>query len=203
METMTNLDAKVEELQRELGGQASTLKDLTDILADEARKLIRRDQIACLNQLKARIMEELEHIQRMETVARTDFNKGKLISSLITFAIGTPIAAARGEKDPVSTGAKLVKSVLDERAPFGTTLVAVGKDGIPSDVGVTPVSHLARQSRISESEVMVRLQSGSYLFMTPEVFVRVLAKIQSRLLDGSVSLPVPFEQVASEMRECA
>lgn len=203
METMTNFDRRAEKLHRELSGQTSALKDLTAIFADEARALIQHDQIACLNDLKARIIKEVEHIQRMETVACTDFNKGKLISSLTAFGVGALFAAARGHKDPISTGAKLVKSVLDERAPFGTILITVGKGGIPSDVEVTPVSRLARQSHISESQVKARLQRGGCLFMTPEEFVRVLSKVQSRLFDGSMSLPVPIEQLANEMRECA
>lgn len=203
METVTNFARRVEELQRELGEQTSSLKRLTAIFADKARKLIQQDQIACLNELKTRIVDEVEHIQRMETVAHTNFNKGKLISSPIAFGVGALFAAARGDKDPISTGAKLVKSVLDERAPFGTILVAVGKGGIPSDVEVTPVSRLARQSHISESQVRADLQRGGYLFMTPEEFVGVLSKVQSRLLDGSMSLPVLIEQVANEMRVCA
>ena len=168
------------------------------IWADEAQKLIQHDQIACLNDLKARIIEEVEHIQWREMVACTDFSKAKFISSLTSFGVGALSPTGGSHKEPISTGTKLAKSVSDEKALFGATLITVGKGGIPSVVGATPVSSLARQSHINDPQVRARLQRGGCLFMTREQFVRVLSNVQSRLFNGSVSLPVPIEQVAKK-----
>lgn len=97
----------------------------------------------------------------------------------------------------------MAKSVLDESVPFGIILIAVGKGGLPDNVRVIQVSRLVRESNIKESEVTAKLQDDNCLFMTPETFARVLSNVQSRALDGSMSLSVPIEQLTREMREDA
>ena len=168
------------------------------IWADEAQKLIQHDQIACLNDLKARIIEAVEHIHRREMIACSDFSKAKFISSLTSFGVGALSPIGGSHKDSISTGMKLAKPVLDEKALLDATLITVGKGGIPSIVGVTQVSSLARQSHINDPQVRGRLQRGGCLFMTREQFVRVLSKVKSRLFDGPVSLPVPVEPLAKK-----
>jgi len=97
----------------------------------------------------------------------------------------------------------LAKSVLDESVPFGIILIAVGKGGLPDNVRVIPVSRLARESNIKESELKAKLQDGSCLSMTAGTFVRLLSNVQAKVLDGAMSLPVPIEQLTREMREGA
>jgi len=62
---------------------------------------------------------------------------------------------------------------------------------------------LARQSHINEFEVKARLQGSGCISMTPTTFARLVSNVQSRVLDGSMSLPVPIEQLTMEMRDSA
>lgn len=201
MESMIDLDAWLEGMVGKVRAHTDATRELAAILADDARRLTQHDQAACLRSLKARLTEEVEHFQRMETAAYTGYSQGKLISGLAAFAIGGLFGAASGRKDPVSAGWRLAKSVLDKNVPFHIVLIAVGKEGIPQDVRVIPISRLARDSNTTESNVKAALKNGGCLLMTPDTVTRVLSDLESRVLDGSVSLPVSIEELGKEMSE--
>ena len=85
-------------------------------------------------------------------------------------------------------------SVMSKTVPFGNVLIDIGKEGIPEDVRVIPISRLARESNRSELEVKTSLTHDGYLLMTTEVFTQVLDKTKSEILDVSFPLPIKISE---------
>jgi len=86
-------------------------------------------------------------------------------------------------------------SVLSKTVPFGTVLIRIGKEGIPEDVKVIPVSRLARESKRSKSDVVASLKRNGYLMMTLQVFTQALDKTKSEILSGSLYLPIKISEI--------
>jgi len=198
---MSELEGQFKELRREVTRQKVALERLALVIAHCARTLLHHDQAACLRNLKARIMKEVEEVRGLENSASIGSNQGKLAGSLVAFVLGSSFAAAAGQKSPVSAGARLFKSALARNRPFGAVLIAVGREGLPQDVKVVPLSRLARESNTPESEVSTTFQNRGYLLMKPETFVEVLCNLERKVLDGSMSLPVDIEPIASELKK--
>ena len=60
---------------------------------------------------------------------------------------------------------------------------------------IIPVSCFARELNKTEAEVEASLKGNGYLLMTPEVFAKILEKVEREILDGSVSLPMAIDEV--------
>ena len=73
--------------------------------------------------------------------------------------------------------------------------------GLPEDVQVVSLSHLARDSKRSEVEVRNGIQNLGYVLLAPLAFSALLDNLESKILDGSVSLPMSTEQIANEPEE--
>ena len=73
--------------------------------------------------------------------------------------------------------------------------VAIGKEGLPEDVEVAPISRLARESNKSELDVRVNLQVNGYLLMTPEAFIQILDKAERGIHGGTISLPIDIDKL--------
>lgn len=198
---MSELEGQFKELQREVTRQKVALEELALVIAQCATILLHHDQAACLRSLKARIMKEVEEVRGLENSASTGSNQGKFAGSLVAFALGSSFAAPAGQESPVSAGARLFKSALDRNRPFGAVLIAVGREGLPHNVEVVPLSRLARESNTPESEVSTTVKNRGYLLMKPETFVEVLCNLERKVLDGSMSLPVNIAQIAAELRK--
>jgi hypothetical protein len=199
MESMTACGQYVEVLCHQAKEQAATLEPLGDTFAQEAKRLVRYDQAVCLRSLKARVLSEVDNIQRMETAASDGFTKATLITGMTKLALGGLAAAVVRNSSVLSVGAHLAESDLTRTAPFGNVMVAVGHGGLPDDVEVISLSRLARELDRLESDIEAALQTRGYLLMTPEAFSRVLTVLERRVLDGSLSLPVTSEQLPGEL----
>ncbi len=90
-------------------------------------------------------------------------------------------------------------SVLSREVPFGTVLITIDKQGIPEGVKVVSISRLARESNISESEVEKSLKHDGCLLMTPKAFAKVLERVDSEILNGSVSLPLGIDEFTKQI----
>ena len=88
---------------------------------------------------------------------------------------------------------------MSKKFPFGNVLISIGKEGLPEDLKIIPVSRFARESNKTESEVETSLKHDGYLLMTPEVFAKVLEKVYSDILDGSVCLPLARSEVMKQL----
>ena len=199
METAGEFNRRLKQLQCQLRRQTAAVEELGRVLVRCAKTVLGRDQAFSLDSLKARIMREVDDARLTEIVASNEFNRRKLTRGILNFAAGALSAAVAGQKDPLSRGAKLILPVLDQKAPFGTVLVAVGKEGLPNDVAVVPLSWLARQSKKGEQEIRDILQESGCLLVEPEAYALFMDNLKRRVLDGSVSLPMSVEQTASEL----
>ena len=199
MEGIADFEKWVGAMRLELGQQQDIARRLAVAFVESNMRLIRHDQVARLEILKSRINKEVEGIEQMESAAQIGHAKGTLLNSGLTFAFGSLAMKAIGRKDFLKIGAQMAGAPLSRKVPFGSVLIGIGKEGIPGDIRVIPISRLARESSMSESEVETSLKHDGYLLMTPEVFAKVLEKVDSEILDGSVCLPLAKSEVMKQL----
>ena len=199
MEGIADFEKWIREICSELEQQQDTARQLAATFVENNMQLIRHDQVARLEVLKYRINSEVEDIERMESAAQTGYAKGTLLDSGLTFIFGSLFMNAIGRKDSLEIGAQMAGSVLSKTVSFDNVLIGIGKEGIPKDVTVVPVSRLARESNRSESEVEANLKRDGYLLMTPQVFTQALDKVKSEILDGSLSLPIKISEITKRI----
>ena len=199
MENIADFEEWIREMRSELGQQVDIAKRLAVAFAETDTQLVRHDQVSQLEILRSRISSEVENIERMESASQTGYAKGTLLNSGLTFALGSLSMKAIGRKDSLEIGAQMARSTLSRKAPFGTVLIGIGKEGIPEDVKVIPVSRLARESKNSESDVVASLKRNGYLMMTPQVFTQALDRVEREILDGSLSLPIKISKMTKRI----
>jgi len=199
METIADFVHLIGAMRSELGQQVIALEKLVVAFAESDTQLIRHDQVARLRILKARIMREVEDIERMESAAQMGSTKGLLLGGGVAFTLGGLFMAVRGRKDATHVGAKLAQSILTRAVPFGTVLIAVGKGGLPDDLKIVPLSRFSRESNRSELEVEASLKYNGYLLMTRDIFIKVLDKVECGILDGSFSLPMAVDEIIKQI----
>ena len=199
METVADFEKWIKIMRSELGQQVITVRRLAVTFTENNKQLIRHDQVVRLRILNSRIMEEVENVKRIESASQISSTKGALLGSGTVFTFGSLFMAAKGRKDAFETGARLAGSVLSRKIPFGTVLITIGREGIPEDVKVVSISHLARESSRSESEVIANFRNNGYLSMTPETFTHLLDKVERGILDGSVCLPLARSKVMKQL----
>jgi len=196
METIVNLSTRIKQLSLEVEQQTVAVSELAVSFADGAQRQVRNDQAILLRSLKTRIMWEVENIRRMELAAQSRDNNITLFGKApAAFIFGSLYTAATRHKDAYKTGVKLAGSVLSKEIPFGMVLIGIGKEGLPEDIKSIPVSCFARELNKTEAEAEASLKGKGYLLMTPEVFAKVLEKVEREILDGSVSLPMAVDEV--------
>jgi len=166
METITDFEKRIKAMRLEVAGQNEAIDELATSFNYNKQQLVQHDQIACLQTLRARILKEVEGTRRMESAAQTGSAQGSMICGLAAFATGGLLAAMNNRKDALLKGVKAANSVMSKKIPFGSVFVAIGKEGLPENVEVAPISRLARESNKSELDVRANLQANGYLLMT-------------------------------------
>jgi len=194
MGDITDFEKLVGVMRSELKQQIITVEQLAIAFARSDIQLNRNEQVARLEVLKSRINKEVEGIERMESAAQTGYTEGTLLNSGLTFVFGSLFMKAMGRKDSLKAGIQMAGSVLSRKVPYGTVLIGIGKEGIPEDVKVIPVSCLARELKKSEPDVVASLKGNGYLMMTLQMFIQALDKMKSEILDESLSLPIRINE---------
>ena len=195
METMTDFEKRIQAMRLEVAGQNKAVDELATSINYNKQQIVQHDQIACLQTLRARILKEVEDTKRMEAAAQIGSCQGKMLLGLAAFATSGLLAAMNNRKDALLKGVKAANSVLNKKIPFGSVFVAIGKEGLPEDVEVAPISRLARESNKSELDVRVSLQANGDLLVTPEAFVKILDKAESEIHGGTISLPMDIDKL--------
>ncbi len=119
----------------------------------------------------------------------------ELIWLIAAFVFNGMFAAMNNRKDALLIGVKAVSSEMSKKIPFGRVFVAIGKEGLPEDVEVAPISRLARESKKSELEVEMSWKHDGSILISPEEFAEFLDKVEREILDGSASLPMAVDEV--------
>jgi len=196
METIVDLSTRIKQLSLEVEQQTVAVSELAVSFADGAQRQVRSDQAILLRSLKARIMSEVEDVKRMELAAQSRDNNITLFGEApAAFILGSLYTAATRHKDAYKTGVKLAGSVLSKKIPFGMVLIGIGKEGLPEDPKIIPVSRFARESNKTEPEVEMNWKHDGSLLMSPEEFAELLDKVEREILDGSASLPMAVDEV--------
>ncbi len=196
METIADFGKRIQAMRSELGEQTIAIQKLAVAIAESERQIGRRDQVTRLRILKSRILWEVENIRQMESAAQSSNNNITLFGRApAAFIFGSIFTAATRHKDAYKTGVKLAGSVLSKNIPFGMVLIGIGKEGLPEDLKIIPVSRFARESNKTEPEVEMSWKHDGSLLMSPEEFAELLDKVEREILDGSASLPMAVDEV--------
>jgi hypothetical protein len=190
MESLIANPQRIEELRCEIKALAEAVVTLDKAFAWEADHLRRYDQAQCLDDLSARLTQEIAEIQRAESVASYSFTKGRFVSGLAK-ALGASlgIVASHANENPLIIGARYAADEWKKSAPFGTVARAVGPKGIPGDVRVVSLSRVARETGKAEFEVRAALEGRGYRIMMPDEFLGSLGELKDKVLKGTATLP--------------
>jgi len=195
METIASFEELIQTMRSELEQQTIALERLAIAFAGSDIQLIRHDQVARLRILKSRIMEEVQNIKRSESASQSSANTEALLSSGTAFIFGSLFMAQMGRKDALDIGSRMAELSLTKNIPFGLVLIAIGKEGLPEDLKIIPVSRFARESNKAEPEVKASWEHDGYLLVTPEQFAELLDKAVQAVLDGSLCLPIAVDEL--------
>ena len=198
METMKGYCQLIESLLLQAKGQRSAIKILGEVFEREAERLSRYDQAMRLRGLKARVLYEAGNIREAEATASNASTKMGLGFSAARLALGAFMTNVPSNRDVRWIGKQLLNGDPSRAKPFGTVTVAIRNEGLPDGVAVIPLSRLARESDRSESEVKASLQAEGSFLITAEDFCHLLGKLEKKVLDGTLTLPVTLEQLRSE-----
>ena len=199
METIEVYRRRVEELLQRASEQREVLIPLSDSLVRESKRLYRYDQSIRLRYLKVYILQQVNDARGGEINASSKFPTGDLLKSLVNFAVKERIRAMTQQESKDSFLTRLIDNKQPKQRPFGKVMVKIGHEGLPDGVEVVTVSRLAREEGISESEVEQELQAKGYILMLSEDFSNLIDKLEQKVLDGTVSLPISQEQIRSEL----
>ena len=194
MAHLTDKTWRSSELVREAGDLKAALGEIARVCAGEAERLRRLDQAQCLRSLREEVARRVADLRRLELDARTEFTQGRYLGALMSFTIGGLMASASQSRErPFSAGVRLAREALAEAEdePCGTVMVKVGPGGVPDDVTVLSISRMARERGMGEAQVVLRLVSQRQVLFTPRAFSKALEELERKVLDGTVSLPVP------------
>jgi hypothetical protein len=199
METEGENNRRLKELQCQLRGQKAASEELGTVFHQRAQGVLGHDQAVILDELKARIKKEVDNARLIEMVAADKFIKEKFTDGLVDSISGALSSLITHRGYPLYEGATRFKSALGKKAPFDTVLIAIGTRGLPEGVAVIPLSKWARDYSRSETEIRDFFRNRGCLLMTPEKFAALVEDLQLRVIDGSMSLPLNIDQIASEL----
>lgn len=109
------------------------------------------------------------------------------------------------QENLVSLVVDVVKGLVDSRLqpqPYGAAMtpcfrrvmVAVGPGGVPGDLRVVNVSHLARDRAVSESAVEKSLRAQGLSLLTLQKFGELATWLGHEVLDGRIRLPYHYSE---------
>ena len=199
METIKVYRQRVEKLLQRAREQREALKLLNDSLVRESKRLYRYDQSIRLRYLKIYIIQKVNNARGDELSASSRFPVDDLLTFTMKFALGEGIMAMTKQERKDSFLTRLINNEQPKQRPFGKVMVEIGPNGLPDGVEVVAVSRLARRHSVSESAVVQELQAKGLILMTSEDFNNLIDKLEQKVLDGTMSLPISPEQIRSEL----
>ena len=99
--------------------------ELNRRFAKEAEFIDRLDRIARIDELKSRLVSEVNHIQQEEKNSERISNAGKVYSGLLGLAVGSITGAVIKQENPFLSGYKLFSKALEKKSPFGMVMMAL------------------------------------------------------------------------------
>jgi len=169
---------------------------LTNLFAEEASRLNRRDEASRLKALYFSIRRQLYWAKSNEDAASYGYSQANLVVSLGGLVVGGAIKMISKSELLSAFSDNLFASLTDKQRPFGMVLVCIGPGGLPDDTGVVSISRLARESNRAESEVINALQAHGYLLLSEKDFSLLVDRLIDAVQEGRLLLPVSTEKLS-------
>jgi hypothetical protein len=168
---------------------------LTELFAEEAKRLSKEDEASRLRALYHAVVEQLEQVKRNEGSANYAQSQVNLEVSVIALAMsaGRTMVSKNNRLSRISDS---LKSVSIKKLPFGNVRVCIGPKGLPDAVEVISISRLARESNRLESDVINELQKRGYLLLSKEAFSLLIDKLVDDVREGRLCLPISGEKLS-------
>jgi len=195
MESLKSFHDHLENLQHQARKLTSAGLSLTELFAEEAKRLSREDEASRLRALCHAVVEQLERVKRNE--GSESYAQSQVNMKVSLIALGMSAGRAMVSKNNrLSRISDSLKSAGIEKLPFGNVLVCIGPKGLPEDVEVISISRLARESKRLESEVVNELQKRGYLLLSKEAFSLLIDKLVDAVRKGRLCLPISGEKLS-------
>lgn len=195
MESLKSFHDHLGNLQHQARKLISAGLSLTELFAEEAKRLSKEDEASRLRALYRAVVEQLERAKRDEGSESYAQSQVNLEMSLI--ALGMSAGRAMVSKNNrLSTISDSLKSAGIKKLPFGNILVCIGPKGLPNGLKVIPISRLARESKRLESDVINELQKRGYLLLSKEAFSLLIEKLVDDVREGRLCLPISGEKLS-------
>jgi hypothetical protein len=195
MEGLTPNSAYLKNLRYQVRELAAASLSLSNLFAEEAVRLNRRDEASRLEALYLSIRQQLERAKSNEDAASYGHNKTNLKVSLGKLVVGGTIKMVSKNEQLLAFSDYLLNGLGGAQRPFGTVLICVGPKGVPDDVHVVSISWLARESNLEESEVISELQGHGCLLFSEKAFSLLIDRLTCDVQEGRVFLPIPAEKL--------
>jgi len=184
METFRSLRQLLVDMTEKVQQLAEVYEELNGHVAQEAEYINRLDRIADINALKARLIIEVDRIQNEEISSEHAFNAGKVFSGMLNLATGSITSAVLKQGDPLSFGFRLLTKEFGKKNCFGNVMMVVKKGGKLEDIETIAVSRLAREAKVTESDIMSSFKNKGYSLMTPEELWIYLDYVKDMIKEG-------------------
>lgn len=195
MAGLTARTTYLKNLRRQARQLTSVGLALTNLFAEEASQLKRRDEASRLKALYSFIKQHLERVKRSEDAASYSHTRAALIFSVGGLALSSAVKMVSKDKHLSALAGRLLGSPASKERPFGMVRVCIGSKGMPNDAGVVSISELARQSNREESEVISELQKYGYLLLSEKAFSLLIDRLVDGVLEGRLRLPISSEKL--------
>jgi hypothetical protein len=195
MESLKSFHDHLGNLQHQARKLISAGLSLTELFAEQAKRLSREDEASRLRTSYRAVVEQLERAKRDEGSASYAQSQVNQEVSLIALGMAAGRAAV-SKNNRLSTISDSLKSVSIKKLPFGNVLVCIGPKGLPEDVEVISISRLARDSKRLESDVIIELQKRGYLLLSKEAFSLLIDKLVDDVRKGRLRLPISGEKLS-------
>jgi hypothetical protein len=119
MEIAKELRSLLNEEFNEVKRLNDVFKELDHCVAIEAEFVDRLDRIAGINQLKARLVCEVDRTRQDEEICESSFDDGKLLSGALGFFTGCVGGKVLKRESPLSMGKCLFSKELEKKSHLG------------------------------------------------------------------------------------
>ena len=196
MEGLTPHSGYLKNLWRQARGLTSASLSLTNLFAEEAIHLNRKDEASRLKALHSFIKQQLDREKSREDAASYGHSQANLIFSLGGLAASGIIEMVSKNKRQSATAGHLLQSLNNEQRPFGRVLVCIGPKGMPDDVQVVSISQSARESNRPESEVTNEFQERGCLLFSEKELSLLIDRLVDDVREGRLCLPISREKLS-------
>jgi hypothetical protein len=195
MEGLDSFDASLKNLRHQAGVLAGAAVSLSGSFEAEGERLRREDTAARLKAIYVAIAQALQWLRFAEDAARHEYTKQNLSFSLAGLVTKVVLALTVKNQQVPNLVGHAFDTDTHEKRPFGTVMVCVGPEGLPTDIRATSISELARETRRPECEIIQKLRECGYLLFTQEAFSSLIDKLVVGVREGRLELPVSSEKL--------